>query len=159
MKKSERSCVEIWPKFYENSAKITPKLRQNGAQSGPRGSRGSKSHAKITKTRPEALGSGTVVAFWRKNGAQGGSQGFPECTKMRKKCIKNGIVFQVCFRTSFFDGFSWICGGFWWKKRWNLQLDWNVVFKEAQARHFLRHDLPISTFPVAQKKYTRNQDR
>ncbi len=98
--------------LYQNSLKMTPKWRQNGIQSGSRGSRGSKSHAKITKTRPEALGAGTPAAFWRKNGAQGGPQGSPEGTKMCKKSVKNGIDFQVCFRTSFFDGFSWICGGF-----------------------------------------------
>ena len=73
---------------YKNSFKIKAKWRQNGAQSGPRGSRGSKSHAEITKTRPEALGSGTVAAFWKKNGAQGGPQGSPEGTKMCKNCEK-----------------------------------------------------------------------
>ena len=91
---------------------MTLKWRQNGAQSGPRASRGSKSHAKITKTRPELLGPGTPAAFWRKNGAQGAPQGSPEGTKMYEKSVKNGIVFQVCFRTSSFDGFSWIFGGF-----------------------------------------------
>ena len=105
MKKSERSCEEMGSKFYENSSKITGKLRQNGAQSGPRGSRGSKSHAKITKTRPEALEAGTLAAFWMKNGAQGGPHGSPEGTKMCKKSIKNGVVFQICFRTLFFDDF------------------------------------------------------
>ena len=63
MKKSERSCVEMGSKFYENSFKMIAKLRQNGAQSGPRGSRGSKNYAEITKTRPEALGAGTLAAF------------------------------------------------------------------------------------------------
>ena len=91
---------------------MRPKWRQNATQSGPRGSRGSKSHAKITKTRPEALGAGTPAAFWRKNGAQGGPQGSPEGAKMWKKSVKNGVDFKVCFRTSFLHGFSWIGGGF-----------------------------------------------
>ena len=97
--------MELSSKLHQNSSKITPKWRQNGAQSGPRGSRGSKSHAKITKTRPEALGPGTLAAFWRKNGAQGGPQGSEEGTRMCKKSVKNGFVFQVCFQISFFDVF------------------------------------------------------
>ena len=76
---------------------MTSKWRQNGAQSGPRGSRSSKKHAEIRKTHPEALHPGTLVAFWRKNGGQGGSQGFPEGTKMCKKYVKNGVDFQVYF--------------------------------------------------------------
>ena len=104
--------MELSSKFHQNSSKITPKWRQNGAQSGPRGSRGGKNHAEIIKTRPEAIPSGTLVAFWRKNGAQGGPQGSQEGTKMCKKSVTNGVVFQVCFRNSFLDGFSWICCGF-----------------------------------------------
>ena len=97
MKKSQRSCAELKSNFYQNSSKITPKWRQNGAQSGPRGSRGSKSHAEITKTRPEALGSGTLVAFWRKNGAHGGPKGSQESTKMYEKSVKYGVDCQVYF--------------------------------------------------------------
>ena len=97
MKKSQRSCVEKAAEFHQNSSKMTQEWRQNGTQSGSRGSRGSKSHAKITKTRPEALGSGTVVAFWRKSGAQGGPKGAQKSTKIHEKSIKNCVDFQVYF--------------------------------------------------------------
>ena len=54
---------------YQSFSKMIEKWRQNGAQSGPRDSTGSKNHAQITKTRPEAIPSGTLVAFWMKNGS------------------------------------------------------------------------------------------
>ena len=89
--------MEMRSEVYKNSFKIIAKWRQNGAHSGPRGSRGRKNHAEITKTRPEALGSGTVVAFWRKIGAQGGPKGTQKSTKIHEKSVKNGVDFQVYF--------------------------------------------------------------
>ena len=86
--------MELTSKFHQNSSRITEKWRQNGAQSGPRGSRGSKNHAEITKTRPEALGAGTLAAFWMKNCAQEDPQGYPEGTKMYEKFTKKMVSFS-----------------------------------------------------------------
>ena len=99
--------INILLEFFQNVIKMETKWCPKWSQRFQEYWRTCTNH----EMRPEALGAGTLVAFWRKNGAQGGPQGCPEGTKMCTKYITHGTLFQVCFRTSFFDGFLWISGG------------------------------------------------
>ena len=92
----EKLCgneIKMLPEFFQNDTKMETKWFPKWSQRLQR----EESHAEINRTHPEALGSGTLVAFWRKNGAQGGPKGSQESTNISEKSVTNGVDFPVYF--------------------------------------------------------------